>query len=226
MWPALIAAGASLAGSALSMKNANKQNAFQKDLAQNSVQWRVNDMRAAGINPILAANPGQGATTIGSSSPDVSGLNSAGSQMAAAVQAKTARTQMQSNVELQGAQTANYNASNELIKQQAMTEASRRGLMSAQVGDLNSSAALKRMDGEIRRVEADFVNTEAGREVVKGNLMTKHGVAGATINTGLIAGKKIDNVINTRNTNSATRVRKDNSFTGNGNYTYGAQYRR
>lgn len=46
-------------------KEAKKARAFQQTVGQNSVQWRVADMKAAGINPILAVNPGGGSSMPG-----------------------------------------------------------------------------------------------------------------------------------------------------------------
>ena len=65
VWGAAIAAGASLAGGAMGMASnsatnaANKeimemQLAFQREMAQNGIRWKVADANAAGIHPVYA----------------------------------------------------------------------------------------------------------------------------------------------------------------------------
>lgn len=69
VWGAVIAAGASLAGSAMASNSAKKANQtnreiaerqmqFQKESAQNSYQWAMADMKKAGLNPMLAYQQG------------------------------------------------------------------------------------------------------------------------------------------------------------------------
>lgn len=50
----LIAAGASLAGSLLGRSDAKRQEANQREFAQNGIQWKVNDAKKAGIHPLYA----------------------------------------------------------------------------------------------------------------------------------------------------------------------------
>lgn len=65
VWPAIIAAGAALAGSLLSNRAQNKavesqeeqasaNRDLQREFAQMGVRWRVADAKAAGINPLAA----------------------------------------------------------------------------------------------------------------------------------------------------------------------------
>lgn len=58
MWGEIIGAGSTLLGSALNSANQNdinQQNAdLQREFAQNSIQWRVQDAQKAGIHPLAA----------------------------------------------------------------------------------------------------------------------------------------------------------------------------
>lgn len=58
MWDSIVGAGSTLLGSALNSANQNEinqQNAdLQREFAQNSIQWRVQDAQKAGIHPLAA----------------------------------------------------------------------------------------------------------------------------------------------------------------------------
>lgn len=68
--PALIAAGAQLVGTHMRNKEARKasarQMAFQRDMSNTSYQRGMEDMRKAGLNPILASKVGGASTPTGS----------------------------------------------------------------------------------------------------------------------------------------------------------------
>ncbi|AXH74868.1 MAG: DNA pilot protein [Microviridae sp.] len=74
MWPAIIAGGASLLGGLMrnqaSARQAQAQMDFQERMSSTSHQREVADLRAAGLNPILSATGGHGASTpVGAMAP-------------------------------------------------------------------------------------------------------------------------------------------------------------
>lgn len=66
----------SLFSSAMSMREARKNRAFQKGMSGTAHQREVEDLRAAGLNPILSAG-GKGASTPGGAQGSISDLGQA-----------------------------------------------------------------------------------------------------------------------------------------------------
>lgn len=96
----LTSVGGSFLGSAFdygfNSAGAAKQNAYNVENYKHRYQWAVQDMREAGLNPILAATNGIGGSIAGSSAASIGGtnlgstLNSARAASAAERQAKNA----------------------------------------------------------------------------------------------------------------------------------------
>lgn len=111
-----------------------RQIDWERERATNAHQWEVQDLKAAGLNPVLTATGGSGAQTGGISAPtiDTSGYSKMGDHLQAAIttaidakrQAKEAE-QIDADIEQKGFQ-------NSLLGQQALTEAVKRGLIDKQ----------------------------------------------------------------------------------------------
>lgn len=132
VWGALIGAAGSIAGSAIgasasSASNAanaeimERQLAFQRELAQNGVRWKVADAQAAGIHPIFAlgAPPFNPSPVAIANQPDMSwanGLADASQNIGRAVDASRtteqkvdARVAQLQELQLEGARLDNLN---------------------------------------------------------------------------------------------------------------------
>lgn len=89
---------------------ANLNNKFQKEFAQNAHQWETEDLKKAGLNPILSAG-GSGAAASGGGT---AGTGSAG--ITDVANSANAIMQTVSNVDLQEKQAENAQADTELKK--------------------------------------------------------------------------------------------------------------
>ncbi|HAJ6600120.1 TPA: hypothetical protein HNC40_12655 [Escherichia coli] len=128
-----IGAAGSIAGSLLGANSAkdsaNRANKLTMDLAKNGIQYRVQDLRKAGLNPILAVTGSGGLGSVSSSGiqaaqpADFSGVvNSAVSVFDALTkreQQKAAREGIESQIALQRNQIANSAADVKLKEAQA-----------------------------------------------------------------------------------------------------------
>lgn len=85
MLGAIIGAGASLASSLLGSKSAKDNVKYQKQFAQNQVQWKVEDAKKAGIHPLAAL--GMPTHSFSPVSTDHSGIAQAGQDIGRAVDA-------------------------------------------------------------------------------------------------------------------------------------------
>lgn len=139
---AAIGGGASLLGGAqqnsAAAAAADKQMAFQKESAQNSYQWAMGDMKAAGLNPILAYKQGGAGTLSGSSyTPQNIGAGAATGATAGAGVASSAIAATRNQAEL-----ANIAADTALKGSQDKTQAAMQVQALAQAGQANANSAL------------------------------------------------------------------------------------
>lgn len=161
----LIGAGASILGSNISAsaakENTKAQIGWEKERATNAHQWEVEDMKKAGINPILSAG-GSGAVTgnITPQMPDTSGYAKAGERIAnigqniwSAISAKNETAQTNADIKVKDEQAKN-------ISTDTILKAGQTGLISAQT-------AKTLIEKELKEKEIKWYDWKAGSEIGK-----------------------------------------------------------
>jgi len=141
----LIAGGTALAGgiinSAVSMASANKQMRFQERMSSTAHQREVEDLRKAGLNPLLSLKSGGASSPPGAKADVDIGADKA---VNSALQARS----IESNIELQKAQANQANSA--AAYSQAQTK---------QVTEM--------LPGQVQKVNAEVQSVLAGTEVSK-----------------------------------------------------------
>jgi hypothetical protein len=157
MLGALISGGASLLGTHMRNKAAKaasaRQMAFQKDMSDTSYQRGMEDMKKAGLNPILAGKMGGASTPTGSTyNPENVATN--------AVNTYLQTKQTEANVANTEAQTAKTNAETRVINQTDNSFIGRTieyGLKKLKQGyqGISQSEAIKTIEQEYSRIFAN-----------------------------------------------------------------------
>jgi len=145
-----------------------RQIEWERERATHAHQWEIEDLKKAGLNPILSAG-GSGAVTGGISAPvpDRSGYSQAGTAMIEAMNSAYQAAQTNAAIGKTGAETANITqdtknkiAQQELIQKQAINEALRSGLISAQKANIEFKNLTEKYNGERAALTYwnDFIN--------------------------------------------------------------------
>lgn len=143
-----------------------RQIEWERERATHAHQWEIQDLKAAGLNPILSAG-GSGATTGGISAPipDTSGYAEAGNKFFSALQSQSQTELNKANTAKTGAEVSNITADTEnkleqnaLIKAQTAVEQARKGLITQQELRTKFEAIIKEYQSKYK--EVDFWNNQ------------------------------------------------------------------
>lgn len=160
---AAVAAAGALAQSATSARMSSKQMAFQRELSSTAHQRQVADMRLAGLNPILSATGGRGASTPPGAQPGVIpnvGLEAGSAHLAAkqnraSVELLAQQTRLgrqQELTERSRTEEAGYSADNARIEAEARQRAAHGGgYIDARARELTESSAAAAAGAKVER---------------------------------------------------------------------------
>lgn len=140
---------------------AQLNNQYQKEFAQNAHQWEVEDLKKAGLNPILSAG-GQGATAGGSGGAQMAntGITDIANSAAALIKTQSDIDLQQSQEKLNDIQTLNEAVKGNYIGRKAKAEISQMVTNSAlNVAKTTSeSGSTQNLVGSARKLIENAIN--------------------------------------------------------------------
>lgn len=172
----------------LSAKEARKQRNFALTLYKNRYQLTMEDMRKAGLNPILAAGAGLGGGSIPSSAAASMPPSNIGSAVSSGYQAGTAAKAQKSTQSLQGAQKTLAGAAAGVHSATALNTQTRTQQIQQMLPHQVASA---RMQATRDNILNNHLNTPAGKQQAIAQMMMPKipgaGLLGGAIGAGTSA---------------------------------------
>lgn len=142
-------------------RNTDKQLAWERERALNAHQWEVQDLEAAGINPVLTATGGKGAATSGITPqmPDYSGITSAGKSIMDSV-----NMIFDNKLKMATAQKAQEEAKTQSFIQE--TNRTQAIMNAAKTGLISKETAVKEIEKLQRQLDLDWAPYEKGAKIL------------------------------------------------------------
>lgn len=142
-WAAAAKVGGDILNSALGLYSSSKAWRRQREAAQNAHQWEVEDLRKAGLNPILSATGGSGASAGSASVPAGLGVDVGGAISTA------------QNVENSKYQNEVRKQQQRLLNEQIRTEMTKQSMNLEQGALYTSLSAAKSMENYVPALYID-----------------------------------------------------------------------
>jgi hypothetical protein len=136
--------------------NAAQANAWNVENYKHRYQWAVDDMRQAGLNPILAATNGIGGSIAGASAASV-GMSDIGSTMNSARSASAAERQAKNAEHLAGSQIDKNAAEADSVRQRTHGIVLENGILANDL-NLREQTYEKRLGYELQRMDQELQN--------------------------------------------------------------------
>lgn len=136
--------------------NAAQANAWNVENYKHRYQWAVDDMRAAGLNPILAATNGIGGSISGASAASI-GMSDIGSTMNSARSASAAERQAKNAEHLAGSQIDKNAAEADSVRQRTHGIVLENGILANDL-NLREQTYEKRLGYELQKMDQELQN--------------------------------------------------------------------
>lgn len=136
--------------------NAAQANAWNVDNYKHRYQWAVDDMRAAGLNPILAATNGIGGSISGASAASI-GMSDIGSTMNSSKAASAAERQAKTAEHLSISQIEKILAEADSMRQRTHGIVLENGILANDL-NLKEQTYEKRLGYELQRMDQELQN--------------------------------------------------------------------